>query len=558
MKTFYRHLLFWPFMLAMVFQVHAQVTASPGHNTNVRSAFSLPFSEDWESHSFSTNQWTLSDNAWVIDVYNGNDGAAAKFKGSAMLSNYSSTLTSNWMAGSQIFVGRVTFKFDLKLQSIVNSGSEYLYIKVFDGTNYITLDSINNTGNIDWETHSYVISSYIYGNDFKIVFEAKGFDSSRILGWFIDNIEIYRECDPPEKLDAMAIWDKKDDMYSDIFWLAPASITPPSNPWTHWDSGTNFSAISLTNGGNLSVAARWDANSLSDFDGDTIKKIKVYISDDQFDYLVLHIWTGADAANNIYTDTVNNPVAGTWNEYTVTDTLLFDASLEYWFGYELVNTAAEAYCAGTDAGPAVVGYGDKISTDGGNSWDNISDFGLSYNWNIQMLLQEPPPNDSSLEKFVVYKSTDYDNYFPLDTVYFTSGKYSYTYKDYGVVWRNMYYYKVNAIWSDNIDTCVSEFARSLLMPMNDFVRVWFIDQINEQPDSKLITYPNPVNNQLTVNAEADIVQITLVDLSGKTVLNKAIPKQRKATLNVTGLPAGLYAVKVVTEKGAYSKKVMKK
>jgi len=561
MKYFYLFILLQLLLFPSIQKTTAQnrINASSElishQSTNTDYVFELPFTEDWEYHSFTHNLWTISDDSWIVDVYTGNDGASAKFKGSSMQTNYSSTLTSNWLAGDNMFVGTVTLKFDLKLTDIAQNGTEYLYIKLFNGTDYFTLDSINNNGSFEWEDYEYNISDLAFGNDFKIVFDAQGTSSTNISGWFIDNIEVYRECEPPQKLEGRQGWDN--NFYNLISWQAPEMLMPPT-PWKHWDSGENFSAIGITDGGNFEAAIRWEANTLNNVDGDTIKKIKYYISNSQFAYLVIHIWTGTNAANTIYTDTVYNSIAGMWNEHILTETIVLDASLEYWVGYEIVGQVAGAHVAGTDGGPAISGFGDKISTDG-VSWDNLSDFGLSYNWNIEMYVEIPPDSSNhGLHHFIVYKSTDMYDYYPIDSVDFVTGQMNYEDKDYDATVDDMFCYKVNAVWGENEDTCISAFAKSKMMPIKDYYCIMFEGSNKLFINSDLLVYPNPASNTLTINSESNLLNLTIYDLTGRIVYSEEVLNQNKLTVDISGLTDGMYLLKAETEQGTISRKMIKK
>ena len=516
--------------------------------------FDLPFFEDWESHTFTHNLWETSDDAWAIDIYNGNDGASAKFQGSSNQTNYSSTLTSNWMDGSA--VGTDTLKFDLKLSDIAANGTEWFYIKVFDSVGYHTIDSMANNGSFDWTTYTFNITSATGGNNFKVVFEASGNSSVNLSGWYIDNIRISRGCDPPTDLDG-EVWDGGDNsVFAHIKWNAPDCLIP-TDPWEHWDSGSNFTAVAACS--HFTIAARWDAGSLVAKDGDTISEIKYFLNDNQFDYMILHIWTGTDAANIIYTDTVINPVAGTWSTHLINDTIILDASLAYWIGYDLVGILAGTFPAGTDAGPAVTGYGDKISSDNGISWDNLTDFGLSYNWNIEMYVAHPAPADSALKKFVLYKSLDGYDYQSYDTIDYVSGQTMFDYLDSNVAYNNIYWYKLNAVWAANSDTCISPFAKNKMLPMEDYIEVFVFDGINENINNDHLTlYPNPAANTITLEAETELKEIEVFDISGKSVLQKQTSSTNKITLNIERLQSGIYLVKAKTTQGVLLKKFVKR
>jgi len=520
-------------------------------STNTDYIFELPFTEDWEYNSFTHNLWTISDDSWIVDVYTGNDGASAKFKGSSMQTNYSSILTSNWLAGANMFVGTVTLKFDLKLTDIAQNGIEYLYIKLFNGTDYFTIDSINNNGSFDWGSYEYDISELTFGNDFKIVFDARGTSSTNISGWFIDNIEVYRTCESPQNLEGIAAWD-----YDLIKWQAPKMLIPPT-PWKHWDSGENFTATGAISP-DVRVAIRWDANTLNDIDGDTIKKIRYFLTDTTFNFLIIRIWTGANAVDTIYTDTVSNPMAGVWNEHILTDTLILDASLEYWVGYELKSTISGTFPFGVDAGPAVAGFGDKISGDTG-TWDNLSDLGLNYNWNIEMYVAVPPDtNNHGLSHFVVYKSIEGNtNFYPMDSIDFIPGQMNYEAVDSCSI-GEVACFKVNAIWGEDGDTCISEYAKNKLMPILDHICLIYEPDNIDESNSGFTFYPNPASGTLSINSESNLLNLTIYDLTGRIVYFEEVLNQNKLTVDISGLTDGMYLLKAETEQGIFSRKMIKK
>lgn len=60
-------------------------------------------------------------------------------------------------------------------------------------------------------------------------------------------------------------------------------------------------------------------------------------------------------------------------------------------------------------------------------------------------------------------------------------------------------------------------------------------------------YPNPSKGQLNVSANERIHQLTIVDLSGKVVLEQ-MPAQRNFQLNLADLPKGVYLMRINTNK----------
>lgn len=57
-------------------------------------------------------------------------------------------------------------------------------------------------------------------------------------------------------------------------------------------------------------------------------------------------------------------------------------------------------------------------------------------------------------------------------------------------------------------------------------------------------YPNPAHNQLNVVADQDISSVNIIDMLGKTVFTVGPQHEKTAQVDITGLPAGIYFVKV--------------
>ena len=183
-------------------------------------------------------------------------------------------------------------------------------------------------------------------------------------------------------------------MLTSFLWSNTFQVTSNPNPittenprdevWLHWDNGTNNDAIGLTDGGTFYVAAKWDNSDLADYDSATLETIKVFIYSETAEY-TLKVWTGTNASNEIMSMPLSDYEIGTWNEFTPTESIVINSNESLWIGYEVTHSVGD-YAAGCDAGPAVVGKGDKISMDG-SSWENLSGYGLDYNWNIQAMIQ---------------------------------------------------------------------------------------------------------------------------------------------------------------------------
>jgi hypothetical protein len=175
-----------------------------------------------------------------------------------------------------------------------------------------------------------------------------------------------------------------DEPYVTLSW-----DNPGDERWLQWDNGINTS--SMGNGSiplNFDVAARWELSDLSPLEGMAITKIAFYPKDATCAY-TLKIWEG-DTGDSVRWDSVLSSVTEKeWNEIVLSNKVLIDVSKELWVGYNN-NNVLNRYSAGIDAGPAIVGKGDKIRVNNNGSnidWWNLSEAGLSGNWNIKFFVE---------------------------------------------------------------------------------------------------------------------------------------------------------------------------
>ncbi len=69
-----------------------------------------------------------------------------------------------------------------------------------------------------------------------------------------------------------------------------------------------------------------------------------------------------------------------------------------------------------------------------------------------------------------------------------------------------------------------------------------------------VIYPNPTNNILTIKGDIEIIGLTLVNTTGKVMLDTPVKAKEFAT-NISNLPSGLYILKLTTSKGTTTTKV---
>ncbi len=91
--------------------------------------------------------------------------------------------------------------------------------------------------------------------------------------------------------------------------------------------------------------------------------------------------------------------------------------------------------------------------------------------------------------------------------------------------------------------------------MNTPISIWKMDLLANINTSGLSVYPNPVNDQLTIQTENELSNATavIIDLFGRVVLQDKLNTQQ-TNLNTSNLNSGVYFLQI----NAAGKRVMKK
>lgn len=539
-------------IIAVIFCMTLQLKSQDIKNPVSRS-ISLPFYEDWSSGSFEANNWTTGCENWVINDTEGENKPLAEFNWMPHFEGYySCSLTSDTIDAESIDFGTIILNFEIGLDNRNQTGDERMIVEVHDGNQWINIREMRNQGFI-YSHHTALITNYVRGRKFRIRFRATGVNSYDINSWFIDNIELFRICESPRQLDATFYIDEEYGIINEVAWDVPED-TPWHGP-IFWGNGENYNGTGLVDGGDISVAIRWDENMLINYNGARIKKIKMFIADGGFSHIVAKIWTGNNASNLIYHDTIENPEIDAWNE-VVLDTLLYvDSSLEYWVGYRILDQEPGSLPLGKDKGPGVVHYGDMWSIDE-LLWD---DMGFqSENWNIMLDLYHLDSIDVFLNGYNLYRYVDGidDDYQLYDFIQHTIGNTNYVYLDTVENYRVPdHCYKINALWTSETDTCISEFGRSVI-PIWDYTCIIY-EGIKGGDEIKFNLYPNPVSNKFSISSEIQMEGCSILNIHGQLIYDVKLNHSREHQINVFHLNPGLYFLKVKTAAGVLTRKFIK-
>ncbi|MDD3743393.1 MAG: T9SS type A sorting domain-containing protein, partial [Lentimicrobiaceae bacterium] len=389
----------------------------------------------------------------------------------------------------------------------------------------------------------------------------------------IDNIHIYRQCAEPTELTATEV-SSPGNISVVLNWSAPGGTGPGPSGWLAWDNGINNDAIGLTGGGTFSVAARFTPTQLAQYAGTSLTKLRIFFKDAS-STIVVKVWTGANASQLVLTQPLASYTAEAWNEITLNSAVPVTGATELWFGYTLTHGNG-VYTAGCDAGPAVAGFGDKISLDG-SSWDDLSAISdINVNWNVEGFVETIDGVTTPLQPIVdntvyapvqasalapagyaalpnaalpmeVTGSRDLVGYnvFRDGEMIGSTEETTYTDADQSaLVIGETYCYTVTAVYED----CES--------PMSEEVCILITD-VPVLTQAQVSVYPNPANSVVNIDLTSNISQVMVYNYVGQVVFEQTITKAQTIQLNVRNYEAGAYLVKFITNSGeTFTKKVV--
>ena len=157
---------------------------------------------------------------------------------------------------------------------------------------------------------------------------------------------------------------------------------PPSQPqWIHWDDGFTWSYFALSGIDTYRMALRFTPTDLQEFDGMFLTRFSANIGNASVGYQ-LKIYKGAAGNNLIYSQTLTNFVANTWNTFELTTPIEIDTDSDLFVAIQVTNADNYIPTVGLDNGPAIVGKGDLVSFDGTN-WVNLAVYGIDRNFSMR-------------------------------------------------------------------------------------------------------------------------------------------------------------------------------
>lgn len=294
--------------------------------------------------------------------------------------------------------------------------------------------------------------------------------------------------------------------------------------------GDNFSAIGLTDGGPMRVAANFTSDLVQDYIGMELSSIDVYINEQPIAtkaQVYNYGLTNIPGPGEMLVEQDFNPIQISWNTINLDEPVLISGG-DVWVGY-WVDHAAGTFPAGTDEGPHHP-QGDWIST--GPGWSHLSDNpDLNYNWNIRATLTGDPiiqwlsvsPMSGTI---AVGESEDITLDFDATNLE-----------------PNEYYAELVINNNDPENP-------QMKVPVTLDVTVG----ISENEKLGVMIYPNPATDYVHVQADGMVHSAELLNLIGQRVELKQVNGE-SCKFDTANLDSGIYILKVDTELGVVTQKV---
>ena len=314
----------------------------------------------------------------------------------------------------------------------------------------------------------------------------------------------------------------------------PGGAAPATDDVTLNYDGPNASSVGLTGPNEWEAAAKFPASIVNPYAGMELTKVRVFINDpDPADDLAVKVY-GMNLdylPGTLLAEQAFSPILLDWNEITLTTPVPVTGE-DLWIACYTNQTTATTHAIGTDAGPSVYN-GDWIST--GPGWGHLLP-GIDANWNIQGILTGTPIEGwlSTDPASGTVAAGDFDDV----TV---------TYDASDLVFGT---YTANLVFTTND-------------PENQFlelpVTLTVVDGtgIGEGEDSRIemLVYPNPARNAVNVQSNITIDRLSIYNHIGQVVA-EVLVNSNTANVNVDGIEAGVYFIRIETANGYTTQKLV--
>lgn len=176
-----------------------------------------------------------------------------------------------------------------------------------------------------------------------------------------------------------------------LTWSAPPS---EGGEWLQYTTQASNGSLGINGGGTFSVAARFPASVMRDYEGQSLRAVRFWPADTA--NFTIQVWSGGNAAAPavLRTEQAFTPeTLKTYNTVVLDHPVVINGNEELWFGYSVTH-GPDRYPAGTDNGPVIDGFGNLINP--GDGWVSLMSVAPTYdvNWCLQGFVGHFPPTDA--------------------------------------------------------------------------------------------------------------------------------------------------------------------
>jgi hypothetical protein len=271
---------------------------------------------------------------------------------------------------------------------------------------------------------------------------------------------------------------------------------------------------------------------VNQYAGMELYKVKVFINDpDPADVLAIKIY-GMDQdylPGELLIEQEFEPLMGDWNQITLDEPIPVTGE-DLWVACYVDQTTL-THPIGTDPGPAVYN-GDWIST--GPGWGHLAP-GIDQNWNIRAVLQGDPiegwlsvdPDDGTIA------AGDFDE---------VTVTYDATNLEVGT-------YNADLVFVTNAPE-----SQFVTLPVT--LTVVDATGIGEEAGRiEMLVFPNPASSNVNVQSNSNITRLSIYNHLGQSV-KELLVNNTEANVNVEGIDAGVYIIRMETENGYTTQKLV--
>ena len=175
------------------------------------------------------------------------------------------------------------------------------------------------------------------------------------------------------------------------------------------------------------------------------------------------------------------------------------------------------------------------------------DFEYTNNYKVKLKWEAPQPDDGFTGYYLYRKDGD-GEYRRIKLL----GASAVSYVDNSALQEGDYYYRLYAYYRD-LD-CISAPANRKYNPNEFELHVYFSPTGVEENEAQVKVYPNPAKQLVTIEAEG-MREVLVYNTLGQCVIRKEVA-DHQTTVDFQNMAEGLYLLRVMTEKGMLSKRIV--